>query len=292
MNMHVSRQRPHGKQNQRRIDKKNRESADIVDPLTKLKASNRRSGNSNNNEPNDAERSNPAIRKPRSRRADQVSKLRGNGIQNSGSDDDSVDPNVPRRHKATQIPKRRPRPNVKSAFERHLTVQAHDRRRHRQIKHQHGSHPHHSLRAPETSRNPHPRTTDDAQNLCQNEIAQAQPPVKRMGTELRCCFGLGQSHGWDSRTKSSNPSNLFYQRKIPGRTFKDQDYTYAWTAVSKVPFLTTLALWPKGDCWHGGDLFLEEMGARTTPANKVGKNPSFLVPSLTRSWCRLNGTCP
>ena len=36
---------------------------------------------------------------------------------------------------------------------------------------------------------------------------------------------------------------------------KDTEYTYAWTAISRPPFLTALALWPKGDCWHGGGLF-------------------------------------
>lgn len=30
---------------------------------------------------------------------------------------------------------------------------------------------------------------------------------------------------------------------------------YSWTAVSKPPFLTALALWPKGDGWGGGGLF-------------------------------------
>jgi hypothetical protein len=30
---------------------------------------------------------------------------------------------------------------------------------------------------------------------------------------------------------------------------------YSWTAISKPPFLTALALWPKGDCWGGGGLF-------------------------------------
>jgi hypothetical protein len=35
----------------------------------------------------------------------------------------------------------------------------------------------------------------------------------------------------------------------------DPEYTYAWTAVSRVPWLTALALWPKGDCWWGGGLF-------------------------------------
>ncbi|MBU0591649.1 hypothetical protein KKF81_06235 [Candidatus Micrarchaeota archaeon] len=31
-----------------------------------------------------------------------------------------------------------------------------------------------------------------------------------------------------------------------------------WTAVSRPPFLTALALWPKGDCWGGGGLFKNE----------------------------------
>jgi hypothetical protein len=30
---------------------------------------------------------------------------------------------------------------------------------------------------------------------------------------------------------------------------------YSWTAVSTPPYLTALALWPKGDCWGGGGLF-------------------------------------
>ena len=33
---------------------------------------------------------------------------------------------------------------------------------------------------------------------------------------------------------------------------------YSWTAVSRPPFLTALAMWPKGDCWGGGGLFRNE----------------------------------
>lgn len=29
----------------------------------------------------------------------------------------------------------------------------------------------------------------------------------------------------------------------------------SWSAVSRPPYLTALALWPKGDCWGGGGLF-------------------------------------
>lgn len=33
---------------------------------------------------------------------------------------------------------------------------------------------------------------------------------------------------------------------------------YSWTAISKPPFLTAMALWPKGDGWGGGGLFESE----------------------------------
>jgi len=48
---------------------------------------------------------------------------------------------------------------------------------------------------------------------------------------------------------------IYFAQKKEDRTMKDSEYTYAWTAVSKPPYLTALALWPKGDCWHGGGLF-------------------------------------
>ncbi len=48
---------------------------------------------------------------------------------------------------------------------------------------------------------------------------------------------------------------LYFVSKINQRTLKDKEYTHAWTAISKLPWLTALALWPKGNCWHGGGLF-------------------------------------
>jgi len=30
----------------------------------------------------------------------------------------------------------------------------------------------------------------------------------------------------------------------------------SWTAVSKAPYIKALGLWPKGDCWNGGGLFI------------------------------------
>lgn len=31
----------------------------------------------------------------------------------------------------------------------------------------------------------------------------------------------------------------------------------SWTAISKAPYLKAVGLWAKGDCWHGGGLFME-----------------------------------
>lgn len=51
---------------------------------------------------------------------------------------------------------------------------------------------------------------------------------------------------------------VYFVNKITRHTIADPEYTYAWSAVSKPPYLTALALWPKGDCWHGGGLFEDD----------------------------------
>jgi hypothetical protein len=38
----------------------------------------------------------------------------------------------------------------------------------------------------------------------------------------------------------------------------ESSYTSTWTAISKPPYLTALALWPKGDAWCGGGLFIND----------------------------------
>ncbi|HKG91215.1 MAG TPA: hypothetical protein VKA84_04965 [Gemmatimonadaceae bacterium] len=48
---------------------------------------------------------------------------------------------------------------------------------------------------------------------------------------------------------------VYFASKISGRTLADRAYTSTWTAVSRPPWLTALALWPKGDHWAGGGLF-------------------------------------
>jgi hypothetical protein len=48
---------------------------------------------------------------------------------------------------------------------------------------------------------------------------------------------------------------LYFAQKKHQRRVNIQEYTYAWTAVSRPPYFTALALWPKGDCWNGGGSF-------------------------------------
>jgi hypothetical protein len=87
--------------------------------------------------------------------------------------------------------------------------------------------------------------------------------------------GWVQIIGWNTRTDEFEPGHWFYGRiyerrsdlspdgslliyfaqKITEASKKDREYTYAWTAISKPPYLTALALWPKGNCWHGGGSF-------------------------------------
>jgi hypothetical protein len=77
---------------------------------------------------------------------------------------------------------------------------------------------------------------------------------------------------------------VYFAQKISARTLKE--YTYAWTAISKPPYLTALALWPKGDCWNGGGLFHSNkaLALYHTPATKPHpehKPPRWLHVTFT-----------
>ncbi|KAF1719948.1 hypothetical protein [Pseudoxanthomonas wuyuanensis] len=78
----------------------------------------------------------------------------------------------------------------------------------------------------------------------------------------------------------------------------------AWTAISRAPFLKALAIFPKGDCWHGGGLWtgnrsywlndgyghtvlrdatsLRRDAAWQPPANYGGECPGVYYPRLLR----------
>lgn len=54
---------------------------------------------------------------------------------------------------------------------------------------------------------------------------------------------------------------------------------YSWTAVSRPPFLTALALWPKGDCWGGGGLFKNERSLLLNHRpDEMGLEEGFRLP--------------
>jgi hypothetical protein len=52
---------------------------------------------------------------------------------------------------------------------------------------------------------------------------------------------------------------IYFASKFTPRTLqKENTYSQAWTAVSEPPSLTAFLLWPKGNTWHGGGIFLDE----------------------------------
>jgi hypothetical protein len=66
-------------------------------------------------------------------------------------------------------------------------------------------------------------------------------------------------HGriYDKRSDLSPDGELlvYFASQFNRRSAPDGERLYAWTAVSRAPWLTALALWPKEDCWWGGGLF-------------------------------------
>lgn len=61
-----------------------------------------------------------------------------------------------------------------------------------------------------------------------------------------------------------------------------------WTAISRPPYLTALALWPKGDCWNGGGWFLSDKGfVLNHPPNQTVTADGFSLQRL-----RMEGTAP
>jgi hypothetical protein len=58
--------------------------------------------------------------------------------------------------------------------------------------------------------------------------------------------------------------------------------TRTWTAISRPPFLTALALWPKGDAWGGGGLFDSDRQVRLNHrSDEMELDPGFrLAPSM------------
>ena len=64
---------------------------------------------------------------------------------------------------------------------------------------------------------------------------------------------------YERRSDLSPSGNLlvYFASKHTRRQMKSK-FTSTWTAVSKPPYYTAAALWPKGDTWGGGGLFVDD----------------------------------
>jgi hypothetical protein len=53
----------------------------------------------------------------------------------------------------------------------------------------------------------------------------------------------------------------------------------SWTAISRPPFFTALALWPKGNCWGGGGMFASDSRLLLNHlSDETALAPNFSVP--------------
>lgn len=71
---------------------------------------------------------------------------------------------------------------------------------------------------------------------------------------------------------------IYFALKITGRTTRE-DYTHVWTAISRPPWSTALALWFKGDCLFGGGLFQDGKTIWLDHQSSVGEPDKGHLPS-------------
>lgn len=100
-----------------------------------------------------------------------------------------------------------------------------------------------------------------------------------------------KAHVYERRCSLSPDGQLFvyFASKLTPRTLHDKEYTYAWTAVSRPPYLTALALWPMGSCWGGGGVFsdnrtllLNHSSTRSHPEHRA--EPLHVIPNDANGW--------
>lgn len=89
---------------------------------------------------------------------------------------------------------------------------------------------------------------------------------------------------YERRCDLSPDGNLFlyFARKKNQKTINDEDYTYAWTAISRPPYFTALALWPKGNSWNGGGVFDDNTTIRLNHnPERMASHPNHQPQGLT-----------
>lgn len=126
---------------------------------------------------------------------------------------------------------------------------------------------------------------------------------KRLAAELGDGWGMPMNKLWnwlDARKKRraelwDNPEiQSEVQRQIRAGTYTD----YAWTAVSRAPYLKALAIWFQGSGWNGGGLFVDNrrLALNRPPRENVvscGAMPLREVspPDYCTNW-GCSGECP
>ncbi len=182
------RESPHRQYDQNRENGQDGHAANVLHPFAHVQPKDGRQCYASNHRRHDGEGNEAILRQPGRRRADEIGDLRGYGVEDRRRHGDGVDQDVPRGEKATQIAESAMRPHVEPAFKRHLAIEADDRSGHGQIEHKHGAEPEEHLCAPQASGDTYPRTSDDAQNLRQHQVAETELPpqaVLRAGLALR-----------------------------------------------------------------------------------------------------------
>lgn len=75
---------------------------------------------------------------------------------------------------------------------------------------------------------------------------------------------------------------VYFAQKMTWKARNDREYTTNWTAVSKLPYLTALALWPKGSNSDGGGTFISNTELRLNHCRSQSTpHPAHLPQGLT-----------
>jgi len=75
---------------------------------------------------------------------------------------------------------------------------------------------------------------------------------------------------------------IYFALKINRHTLHDPLHTFAWTAISKPPYLTALVLWPQGNTNGGGGSFLDEHTIKLTHLTASGARQEGRMPPNVR----------
>ena len=79
---------------------------------------------------------------------------------------------------------------------------------------------------------------------------------------------------------SPNGELLVYFARRHGPVAEDRGYAVTFTAVSKPPYLTALALWPEGSTWGGGGRFVDDKTLRLAYGSNGTNHPGTGTTSI------------